>query len=178
MSARAARLLPLLALLASACGGASALPEARPCAVPTATPTVARNTNAGFQYLTTLRDGTGRLKNLTSDFRERWPDGRFYRQDNFRPEFAEYAGGSACITAALRALLVPPGVNQLPSTRILEVKNRVDPLLLAFDAAFRDGTEAVRTRNVTDYRSFNRRLDELTIQLDEAITLPPIPRSN
>ena len=46
-------------------------------------------------------------------------------------------------------------------TQLASMKAKLDPILTSYRSALQDGREAVRTRNVTDYRSFNKRIDDL-----------------
>lgn len=168
-------------LLAGACGGQPSLPEAKPCMTPTATPALSPRASAftvAAAYLNTMSDSSNQMKVLTGDFRARWPEGKFYRSDEFRPGFVDYAAGAGCIIDSLQALplnLPSPSVSQT-AARFAEAKPRFAAVLEEYQATFDFGLEAVRSRNVSQYRDFNRRLDEVTIRLDELITSFRNPR--
>jgi hypothetical protein len=167
---RAAALALGAASVVTACGGTTSLPDPPPCATPTATPTLGpargiRQVDAtAFAYYRVVNDGSTKLHSLTRDFRDRWPDGKFYHQPEFRTDFVAFAGQSACLTGSLQALAGAPEASRLAGLKAL-----IDPIFVNYETALNAGREAVRTRNVTDYRAFNRRIDELAAQVDDAL---------
>lgn len=164
----------LLAATAASCGGSS-LPDPKPCVAPTPFPTATTRSGTNFlsfQYFTAVNDGAARITALTSDFRARWPEGTFYRHDDFRPSFVDYAGQATCVANAIKALQLSPAAptNNAVTTRMIEAKPQFDAALQEYAAAFDDGLGAIRSRNVSDYRSFNRRIDEISLRLAELLT--------
>ena len=153
----------LLAPLAIACGGGSNLPEAPPCVAPTPFAMSAGGTNPEFRYAIAVRDGVSQLESLTASFRLNWPDRRFSSRAEFRTEFVAYAGESTCIANDLLAL-TPAG-----TSRFSDFEARFEPLMQNYLDVMAEGTKAVRTRNVSDYRQFHRRLDDVHAELADAV---------
>lgn len=161
----------LIAPLAGACGGSN-LPEAPPCVAPTPFPMAAGGMNPDFRYAVAVRDGVGKLESLTASFRLEWPDRRFSSRAEFRTEFVAYAGASTCVANDLLAL-TPAG-----TARYVEFEARFEPLVQAYLDVMAEGTKAVRTRNVSDYRQFHRHLDEAQAALAEAASSLRTRRGN
>src|SRR4051812_48126179 len=86
-----AGLIILPVTLAAACGDApSQLPEPAPCVAPTSTP-IPGARGAGIavgSYRQTVSRGVDRLHELTDQFRQKWPGGKFSRDGAFRTDFA------------------------------------------------------------------------------------------
>jgi len=143
--------LGLVATLA-ACGNAdSAMPEPPPCPAVTPTPQSAfgrRDPLGAFRLA--VNQNVARIEKLTSDFRQRYPNGSFYR-GSFRTDFARYIDETVCIALAMHELPLPAG---LATTR-----DTVDGALDGFIAHQRAGREAVRSRNVSGYKDWSRGID-------------------
>jgi hypothetical protein len=152
---------PLLALpglvvlpMLVACGGNGTFPEPAECIAPQPLPTSSRNpgnTNR-LAYENTLLDGVRRLQTFANDFRGRWPSGNFSRQQDFRLDFAEYADETRCLATYLRDL--PP--LDASSTQPDEALNAVLDDLLEHTEF---GREAVRRRNVSEWRQWRDGVD-------------------
>ncbi len=168
LAAAAVGLVAMAAPLAAACGGATTLPEVPPCATPTPIPSVSGRTprESDFRYIRAVNEGATRLIRLTNDFRTRWPDGKFSSRTEFREEFALYASNMACAASALRDM-------KSSVTRYAEWDGRFDAVMSDYVAAMEQGRESVRTRNVSDYRRFNKRVDEVNAALAEALVALP-----
>lgn len=153
----------LVAPLAAACGGSN-LPDAPPCVAPTATPVPqpSGRANPEFLYALAAANGVATLESLTASFRLDWPDRRFSSRSEFRSEFVAYAGASTCLANDLIALT--PG----PDSRYAAFDANFEPLLRAYVGVIAEGTKAVRTRNVSEYRDFHRHLDDSLLALTEA----------
>ncbi len=114
----------------------------------------------------TVISGVDRLSELVNQFRVRWPDGKFSRDSAFRTEFARYADESTCLATGLRNLNPP-----LPRYETFDV---------AFDAAatvmmktISDGREAIKSRNVSDYRDWNGAIDGRLSEVRQTFQLLP-----
>jgi len=164
----AVALLAFSAPFASACGGATSLPDAPPCTTPTATPASGARTprENDFRYTRAVNEGATRLIRLTNDFRGRWPDGKFSSRDEFRTEFTLYASNMTCTAMSLRDL-------KSSVARYAEWDTRFDGVMSDYVATMEQGRESVRTRNVSDYRRFNKRMDEVNAALAEALLALP-----
>jgi len=57
--------------------------------------------------------------------------------------------------------------------RYAEWDTRFDGVMSDYVAVMEQGRESVRTRNVSDYRRFNKRLDEVNATLSEALLALP-----
>ncbi|MBI2766762.1 MAG: hypothetical protein HYX53_12755 [Chloroflexi bacterium] len=152
--------LPAMMIFAS-CGGTSSLPAAPPCPAATATPPGPRN--ADFRYQQTVMSGVTALANLTSEFRGRWPDGKFSSDPNFRTEFVTYAGNATCLASRLRTM------TPQPASHVMDFKQRFDAALGAYLGAFDGGLKAIQRRNVSEYRTFNKDLDAAAQALNEVV---------
>ncbi len=145
----------LLLATAPACGTAnSSFPPPAECPPPAALPT--SQTVAGIAspaaFLAEVRASAASLLRLRDDFAARYPDDTFYRREAFRPDMAAFADELICTAEALRALESPiAGFD--PWTAALH--SALDDLL----EHTRFGREAVRTRNVSQYREFRGNLD-------------------
>lgn len=151
-----------------ACGGGAALPDPPPCAAATATP--ARGGGAGGaqnRYLRDVQAGANRLNDLLNGFRAAWPDNKFYRSTEFRNDFVNYAGAAACLAADLARLAPPPGPG-----RAADIDKDLKAFLADYNNALKDGKEAVRARNTSDYRAWTKRMDELVARQAELLRPP------
>ncbi|MFN0094670.1 MAG: hypothetical protein ACKVVT_07820 [Dehalococcoidia bacterium] len=169
------RFAPVVSMLSFAgvvfaCGGGSSLPETEPCPTPTATPTARGGGSGGqtFLYRRTVQDGDRVLTGLLDRFRADYPEDTFYRRDAFRPDFAGWAAASKCVTANMRALNAP-GNNEPLKT----FDATLETILTDYDVAVDRGSDAVRTRNTSDYKSFFRRLDGVVSRLKEHMGAMP-----
>jgi hypothetical protein len=111
-----------------------------------------------------VQSGTTRLGDLLAGFRAAWPENKFYRSGPFREEFVKYAGAAGCVVSDL-ARLTPP-----PTGRAAEFDSGLKAFLADYARALRAGTEAVRTRNTTDYRAWTKTMDDLTTRQQELPT--------
>ena len=145
-------LLPVLAALA--CGDApSQLPEPTACPTPAAQPASRQpGPNAGGYRLTVSR-GVDRLGELLRQFRDRWPDGKFSRQADFRTDFARYVDDSVCLVQSLGALPAPGPTFEAFTTEFASVSQ-------TFQKVQSDGRAAVGARNVSGYRDWGKAVDE------------------
>ncbi len=140
----------LIALLVVSCGGSSsAFPDEAECPAPSPLPTVRNQPGVvSFgSYLNRLRSSGETLSKLRADLRANYPDDTFYRRDTFRPDFAEYADQTVCLAEAMRSL-------DPPNSRFTDFDQQLDTALDALIEHTRAGREAVRTRNVSDYRKW------------------------
>lgn len=144
------------ALLAAACGSpSSAIPEVPEC--PAAAPLPTSRTTPGAvsvqAFLSRVREGTGRLYQLREDLRADYPEDTFYRRETFRPDFIAYADETICTSRALQELSAP-----IPALE--EFDRRLDAALAALIEHTLAGRDAVRTRNVSEYRDWFAGVDE------------------
>ena len=72
----------------------------------------------------------------------------------------------ACAATALRDM-------KSSVVRYAEWDGRFDAVMSDYVAAMEQGRESVRTRNVSDYRRFNKRVDEVNAALAEALVALP-----
>lgn len=147
----------------AACAGGSALPEAPPCVNATPTPRPTRATEADFRYLRTFQSASDKLQRLTDDWRAAWPEGKFSSRPEFRQEFVVYASASRCLVDDLAAF-APAN-----AARYGEFDSQVEGALVQYRDAIDYGLEAVRKRNVSNYREFYKRIDAAHTRLDETI---------
>ncbi|MCC6382111.1 MAG: hypothetical protein IT304_06345 [Dehalococcoidia bacterium] len=145
----------------TACGNQTALPDVPPCSAPTPVPTARPNLSAAaaqeFRYRRAIGDGTDRLARLLADFRAAWPGNKFSSKPEFRADFATYAGLAGCLAGDMRKLAAPP--------RLTEFQQKLAPVLDDYLATLERGREAVRQRNVTNYRDWNKAIDETAVRL-------------
>ncbi len=148
-----ARLL-LLAPLFAACGAGPAFPTPGPCPSPTAAPARAatRAPRDESEYRQALFAGVDQLTKLTADFRARWPNPTFYRDPDFRTDFATYADRSTCVAQAM--LNEPPPTDVAAS--FVEAFDSTVRAFISVEAVARDG---VRARNATAFREWADSID-------------------
>lgn len=156
------------AVLSGACGTPDAnFPEPAACPSPAAVPTsrAAPGTASVPAFLARVRAGADELAARRERLRELYPTETFYRRDAFRPDFARYADATLCLARELRGLTPPP--------RLEAWKARVDAALDALIAHTEAGREAVRTRNVSEYREWYRGVDTRIDAVEEAAAAAP-----
>jgi hypothetical protein len=146
------------------CGGTS-LPEPPPCQIPTPTRVAETSSGRVNQYFRTVADGEAQLNALLIAFRERYPDGQFYRSSAFRNDWVIYAGSASCTVADMAALTPPEDAEPEIQARDAEL----EAILTDYQVYLDRGTNAVRQRNTSDYRSFNRNVDDANRRLAEFI---------
>ena len=151
----------IVAGAAIGCGGTS-LPEAPPCPTPTPTrPSVGFQNEEIIRYVREVRDGEEMLADLLADFRTLYPEGRFYRSAQFREDWVLYAGAATCRIEHMTALSVPDGAGESLEAGEAELES----ILADYRNQLAYGTDAVRQRNTSDYRNFNRRVDDVAGRL-------------
>ena len=146
-----------LVLLASApaCGTAdSSFPAEPECPVPEPLPTSLSVAGVASppEFLARVRNRTTDMLRARDRFASEYPDDTFYRRDSFRPDMAAFADELICTAEALSQLESP----------IAGFDDWTGALHLALDELVswtRFGREAVRSRNVSEYREFRAGLD-------------------
>lgn len=132
------------------CGDAdTAMPDPGACPARSPTPT-SRRDPLGF-YRVTLTRNVDRIDTLTAQFRQKYPNGKFYRSGNFRADFARYADETVCIAEYLRGLTLPAD--------LAAVEAAFDTAIDEFVAHQLQGREAVKSRNVSEYRDWFKAVD-------------------
>ncbi len=154
ISIRMMALVVTLAPMALACGGAGSFPEAGECLTPAPLPTSSRTpgTTSPQAYRGTIQDGVRRMGDSLDDFRGTFPSGNFSRQVEFREAFALYADETRCTATYLRDL---PPANPSFAERDSTLDKTLDELL----AHTEFGREAVRQRNVSEWRKWRDGVD-------------------
>ena len=145
----------LLALLVASCGGGSgSFPDEAECPAPSPVATSRAQPGAVSPqaYTTRMRSSAETLARLRADLRAKYSDDTFYRRDGFRPDFAEYADQTVCAAQAMLDL-------SAPDARFKEYESTLDTALTALIEHTREGREAVRARNVSDYRKWFKDAD-------------------
>lgn len=173
-AARWALVAGLLAGLMSACS-APEFPDPAPCASPTPFPSPPaqgnrRDITGEFRYRQTVFLGADQLAKLVSDFRLRWPDGKFSRDSSFRPEFARYADQTRCLAGSLRTLPAPTAAY----AEFVEAYHIALDKLTANVATAREG---VKSRNVSDYRDWSTGIDARITAVRETFAQLPGART-
>jgi hypothetical protein len=136
-----------------ACGGAGAFPEPAECITPPPLPTSSRTGETSrTAYRGVLLDGVRRLQNYADDFRAKYPSGNFSRQQEFRVDFADYADQSRCLANYLRGL---GAIDPSDEGAVTAMNATLDDLL----AHTEFGREAVRKRNVSEWRQWRDNVD-------------------
>lgn len=153
------------AALLAGCTGGSALPEAPPCPAPFATQTPGTYRLAMTQYYRAIAMGAEDLETSLAAFRARYPDGKFYRSESFRPDFVLYAAHAQCEIDAMAAVVPPEAAEQV--THDFEVQ--LETVLAGYRQQLDRGLEAIRQRNTSDYRDFNKALDTVATQLRDLV---------
>lgn len=154
------RLLATLALAGLAagtlatCGGTSSLADPAPCPTPLPLPTSAATPRVtqGRAYFTALQNALEQLQDRLQRFKLDHPNNRFSRDDVFRPSVAAFIDESTCTALATRAL-------KAPTQQAQQSRERLDAALDDYVALLAAGRAAIKSRNVTDYRTFYDGLD-------------------
>ena len=157
------------AAILAGCGTADAnFPAETVCPSPQAVPTsrATPGTVSPQAFVGRVRAGAAELRRAREELREVYPDDTFYRRDAFRPDFAAYADRTLCLARELRAL-------QAPTERLAAWKARVDAALDELAAHTAAGREAVRRRNVSEYREWYRGADAKIEAVEAAAMASP-----
>jgi hypothetical protein len=156
-------------VLAAACGGeGDGFPE--PVDIATCPPPApARSSDPLQAYRGIVYRETQKIEEMTRAFRAEYPNGTFYRRPEFRTDFAEYADRAICIAAGI-GNLTPPREDYMSEDANLDamIQQLIDHTLL--------GREAVRTRNVSQYREWNTWVEQKLDQVRAAATIATVPR--
>lgn len=140
----------LAAVVVAACGGGgSTFPDEAACAAPSPLPTSRAQPGvvSADAYFRRLQGFATNLERLRAAERVKYNEDTFYRRDEFRPDFAMYASQTVC-TAQIMLDLEPP------DARFAEYDATLDAALTELIAHTRAGREAVKKRNVSDYRDW------------------------
>lgn len=146
----------ILLAFAPACGTPdSSFPPEAECPAPDPLPT--SRSVAGIasptEFLARIRTSTVAMLRARDQFASEYPDDTFYRRDAFRPDMAAFADAIICTASTLRSLESP----------IAGFDDWTGALHLTLDELIswtRFGREAVRSRNVSEYREFRAELDQ------------------
>lgn len=150
----------------AACGEASSFPEPATCATPTpVTPSAGRGPSN--PYFTGVRRSVDQLTSLREQLRTTYPSDKLSRSNSFRQDFAKYADETVCVATALRDL-------KPPSPTFEAFDTNLDNTLNALIDHTRAGREAVRTRNVSEYRDWYKEAD---VKLDAVKAAANAPRT-
>lgn len=152
------------AIVLAGCGsGATTFPEEIECVEPAPLPTsrAAPGTISAQSYVNRLRSSADTLTKLRADLRAKYADDTFFRRSEFRPDFATYADQTICTARAMQAL-------SAPDTRFAEFDSKLDVTLIALEDHMQLGREAVRARNVSDYRDWFKDADAKIAAVREA----------
>lgn len=103
-------------------------------------------------FVAVVRTGALQLLEERERLREVYPTDTFFRREGFRPDFAAYADRTICLARELRAM-------GAPNERLASWKANVDLALDALIGHTVAGREAVRSRNVSEYRVWYRGVD-------------------
>jgi hypothetical protein len=164
MARLAGALFGALAIAVVACGGAaSSFPEELACPAPSPLPTSGRNPGSisPNRYQSSLQNSATDLERLRAGLRATYPEDTFYRREEFRPDFARYASETVC-TAQMMFDVDPP------DARFSEYDANLDAVLQELIAHTRAGREAVRVRNVSDYRDWFKEVDGKIVAVRQA----------
>jgi hypothetical protein len=98
------------------------------------------------------------------EFRLQWPSGKFSRDSAFRSGFQQMADRAVCVAKDLQALRLPATPTPRPGQTPFRVVNpsfetNFQAALAAFMTTMQKGREGVESRNVSDYRDWNRDVD-------------------
>jgi len=140
--------------LAAACGGNGSFPEEAACAPAAPLPTSRATPGVVAQqaYLGRIQNSTANLESLRAALRAKYDDDTFYRRDEFRPDFADYADKTVCTAQAMLDL-------SPPHQGFAEYDSALDAALADLIDHTRFGREAVRKRNVSEYRQWFKEAD-------------------
>ncbi len=99
-----------------------------------------------------MRNSAENLERLRANLRSKYPDDTFHKREAFRPDFADYASQTVCTAQAMFDL-------NPPDARFADYNTNLDLLLEDLIAHTRAGREAVKKRNVSDYRDWFKGVD-------------------
>ena len=153
---RALALLATFAGLLAACGsgGGGAFPEevACPSVAPIPTSQRAPGSVSGQAFTARARNTAATLDQLRSNLRAKYSDDTFYRREAFRPDFAAYADQTICLAEGMAQFSAPsPDLEKFEADLDRALGDLVDHT--------RFGREAVRSRNVSEYRDWFKDVD-------------------
>ncbi|HMO53236.1 MAG TPA: hypothetical protein PJ994_01910 [Tepidiformaceae bacterium] len=141
---------------AVACGTPdSAFPAEAECAPASPLPTSAAvaGMTSPQAFIDYVRRSTTELGLARSRFTSRYPDDTFYRRDAFRPDMARFADETICIARRLRDAQSPMAGLDAWTARIhAAVDDLIDHTWF--------GREAVRSRNVSEYRQYRAGMEQ------------------
>jgi hypothetical protein len=133
------------------CGGSGGgnFPDETPCpaAPPVATSRATPGTTSADAYVRRIQSFAVNLERLRADLRGTYPEDTFYRREEFRPDFAQYASQTVCTADAMLQM-------SAPDARFAEYESALDTALQDLVDHTREGREAVKARNVSDYRDW------------------------
>jgi hypothetical protein len=133
-------------LFAAACGsGGGALATVAPCPTPAPLPTARRGNFTDGPYLAQVNTYVDRLMQLREEERAKYPDRTYSSSDDFRVTFAAYADDTIC--TATNVIALQPAA---PGTAAC--KTALDAAVNAYIDHTKAGRDAVKSRNVSDYR--------------------------
>jgi len=145
--------LVLLPLFAAACGGGSpSFPDPAPCPAAAPLATIPPGSRRPPPYFTAVQVGVNRIAQLREVHRGFYPTDTFSRRAEFRMRFADYADETVC--AAEYVINLKPG-----EERFSQFDADLEAALTALIAHTREGREAVKSRNVSDYRDWYKGVD-------------------
>lgn len=152
MRALAAGFAVLMVVGASvACGGGGggSFPDETACPPPVPLPTSRANSGitSADAFTRRIQGSVMTLERLRSSLRSKYSEDTFYRRAEFRPDFAQYASETVCTAESMLQLSVP-------DARYAEYKSSLDAALADLVAHTRFGREAVKSRNVSEYRDW------------------------
>lgn len=138
--------LPLLA----GCGSGG-FPDPGPCASPTpiSLRPGATTSEVAFAYRRAVDTALDRIEALSSGFTDRWPERELKNHAEFRTDFVAFAHAVRCEAEGLTALEPPPTFSEFHGT----LESHMGELA----AIMEDGLGAVRSRNVSEFRRWDRR---------------------
>lgn len=151
------------------CGGSpSSFPDETECPVPAplATSRAAPGAVSPNAYLQKLQAFASTLEKLRADLRAKYPEDTFYRREEFRPDFAAYASQTVCTAQSMFDL-------DPPDARFTDYDATIDALVRDLIEHTRAGREAVRSRNVSEYRDWYEGADTKILAVRNAANLPP-----
>lgn len=103
-------------------------------------------------YTGRMRSSAETIERLRSGLRAKYPEDTFYRREAFRPDFAAYADDTICTAQGMLDLTAP-------DARFEKYEADLDAALTELIEHTRAGREAVRARNVSDYRDWFKGVD-------------------
>ena len=164
---KCALLAAILALytLSAGCGTAATCPDPPTCATPTPLP-ITPGRGSSNPYFTSVRVSVDRVASLREQLRAAYPGDKFSRSSQFRVDFATYADTTACVARTLKDLK--------PTTATFEQYDAdLDAAVQALIEHTALGRDAVRRRNVSDYRVWYSGVD---LKIAEVRTASNAPR--